>query len=684
MITGTSLGIGVTMFLRDQFSGPASKIRNSMSAASSQMRQMEMDQLRQTRNMSAGLAFAGVAALRSMGRMIDKASEYGYMMKFVGVATGAVGDQQQLLEKQAMKTNQATIYSAHEIANSMREMALGGLSIKEINQTITPSAMLAQASMTDLTTTTDILISTMRSFGIETKNSGAIADLLAKASIDSMISLQDLGEALKYTGSTSMDMGISLQETTAMIMALGNAGIKGSMAGVAIENMSRHLALAMGKFGSPNQKKALAAVGLTMADITDQKGNLLSMVEVIEKIGMGMERVFGDDRNVDKQSVLSRLFSVRGKRSASLLIRNLKEFKNLYGQLNKAPGTTEKIVGKLMEELNAQIKKAVTNLGNMKIAFTEALEPTLKFLMKVVSAFANLMTFIFKIPLLGEFLAGGIAGFIAIKTVAMSYKMVMSGIGLLKMQMAAQQVAQTSAEMASWSAKTKAAYAYAQAVAAGSITLAGQGGGLAASRIIAGAPGAAKAGYAVNKAGRVIRAAGTTVGKAGQFVGKAEMLAAAGSLGAGMLAPKVATGLFARALGFIGGPWGIALAFGLPAVINLLIRAFSKNTDETKENSDALKEAARTQQQKDMQYTRMGHMIKFQDLNAPTMRVVGTSAVGQQSLGIDQAQLLAIQKNLQESLANKSMGDINIYLDGDKILSKKVVDIINGQVRNFK
>ena len=63
------------------------------------------------------------------------------------------------------------------------------------------------------------------------------------------------------------------------------------MAGVAVENMLRNLALAMGKFGSPNQQKALAAFGLTMADITDQRGNLLSMVEIIEKIGVGMERV---------------------------------------------------------------------------------------------------------------------------------------------------------------------------------------------------------------------------------------------------------------------------------------------------------------------------------------------------------------------------------------------------------
>lgn len=675
MITGSSLGIGVTMFLRDQFSGPASKIRNSMSAASAQMQQMEQDQLRQTRNLNAGLAFAGVSAIRSMGRMINKASEYGYMMKFVGVATGAAGEQQKLLENQAMKTNQATIYSAHEIANAMREMALGGLSVREINETITPSAMLAQASMTDIAASTDILISTMRAFGIETSHSTQVADLLAKASIDSMISLTDLGESLKYTGATSMDLGISLQETTAMVMALGNAGIKGSMAGVAIENMSRHLALAMGKFGSPNQKKALAALGLSMADITDQRGNMLSMVEVIEKIGLGMERVFGDDRNVDKQSVLSRLFSVRGKRSASLLIRNLKEFKSLYGQLENSEGTTSDTVAKLMEELNAQIKKAVTNLGNMKIAFTEALEPVLKPLMKIVSAFANMMTSLFKIPYIGEGLAAGITGFIVLQTAARAYKMVVGGIALLQMQMANQASAQSAVAIAQWNAKTGAALRY-----AASIRVAGMASSNAkvmdamntATPIIGRIGGA----LGVNKGGGIYRTVAGRTGKAGQMVGSATALRYASMYGGAAMASRTATGLFSRALGFLGGPWGMALAFGLPAAINMLTRAFGKNSDETEANSEALRNAARSEQQKNMQYTRMGHIIKFTDLNNPALKMVGSTTAGQESSILNQAKLVDMYKNLQAIMDNREKNlTVVVNVDGNEI-KRSVLDVL--------
>ena len=654
-----------------------------MSATAKQLSQMEQDQLRQTRNVSAGLAFAGVAAIRGMGRMIEKASEYGYMMRFVGSATNATSVQQKLLENQAIKTNQATIYSAHDIANAMREMALGGLSVKEINESITPAAMLAQASMTDITTSTDILISTMRAFGIETKNAANISDILTKASVESMISLTDLGEALKYTGSTSMDLGISLQETTAMVMALGNAGIKGSMAGVAIENMSRHLALAMGKFGSPNQKKALAALGLTMADITDQKGNLLSIVEVIEKIGVGMERVFGDDRNVEKQSVLSRLFSVRGKRSASLLIRNLKDFKQMYQTLNESPGSTKKVVGQLMEELNAQIKKATTNLGNMKIAFTEALEPVLKPLMKLVSAFANMVTFIFRVPLLGEFLAGGIAGFIAMKTVAMAYRMVISGIGLLKMQQAAQNATQTSMEIAEWNAKTGAALRYASSIRVAGMAMSNakiQSAMGMATPIIGRMGGVA----GVNKAGNVIRTIAGKTGRVGQMIAPAVAMRYASMYGgAAAVGTRAATGLFSKALGFIGGPWGMALAFGLPAVINLLIRAFGKNTDETEENSKALRDAARTEQQKNMEYTRMGHMIKFQDLNSPAIKLVGTSSVGQTSSMLDQAKLAEIQRNLQEVLNRRQPAELNVYLDGDKVLTKRLDEYFSGKLKGL-
>lgn len=679
MITGSSLGIGVTMFLRDQFSGPAAKIKGAASDASKELQKMQEDQLRHTRNMNAGLAFAGVAALRGMGRMIEKASEYGYMMQFIATATGAGTKEQKQLEEAVLSSNRSTIFSSMEIAKSMREMALAGLNAREIIQTIGPASKLAMATMESTDVATDILMATMRSFNIDMANAASVTDLLSKAAIESMIDLKDLGESLNYVKATSSTLGISLQETTAMIMALGNAGIKGSMAGVSLENMMRYLALSMGQFGSANQKKALSALGLTMQDITDQKGNMLSMLEVMEKIGMGMNRIFGDERNVDKQSVLSRLFGIRGKRSAAILANNLESFRSLFNKLKWADGSTETVVRDLMKELNASIKRAGNELGNVWIKFTEAITPILQPLIYLVTKVAEAFTWLFKTPYLGEFFSAAIAGFIAIKTVTFTYRALVAGLALLHMQAGTSATSMAYRTNAAYMSMTASQKRYVDATMAGNVRMS-MGSGIGMMGGLFG--GGGKGRIIKNSAGRWINSAtGRYVSAASVGIGARLASRVGGSVIGGAVG-----GAIGRIAGVLTGPWGMVIAFVLPGLINMLIRALTGNRDSVDENSKALTEAARQQQQKDFQYTRMGHVMKFTDLNAPVLKVTGTTTAGQEGLNLGSRNPDEFEKKLQLALAqNKGYnGDLIINLDGDKIFSKKIEEILNRQLQSTR
>lgn len=66
MLGGSTLGIGLTMYLKDQFSGPAGRIRNSATQLQAQVMQMQQEQLRYQRNLHASLAIGGGMALRGM------------------------------------------------------------------------------------------------------------------------------------------------------------------------------------------------------------------------------------------------------------------------------------------------------------------------------------------------------------------------------------------------------------------------------------------------------------------------------------------------------------------------------------------------------------------------------------------------------------------------------------------
>ena len=78
---------------------------------------------------------------------------------------------------------------------------------------------------------------------------------------------------------------------------------------------------------------------------------------------------------------------------------------------------------------------------------------------------------------------------------------------------------------------------------------------------------------------------------AGNLMGGAVGGAAAnaGSRAAGQVAAKGLTGMMGRFMGFLGGPWGLAISIGLPLLIEVggrLISSIDKNTDAQNNKED--------------------------------------------------------------------------------------------------
>ncbi|GMA55495.1 hypothetical protein GCM10025857_68520 [Alicyclobacillus contaminans] len=61
-----------------------------------------------------------------------------------------------------------------------------------------------------------------------------IADVLAASANASAVSIGDIGQTLQYAAPVAKAAGVSLEQLAADIAVMGNAGIKGSDAGVAL------------------------------------------------------------------------------------------------------------------------------------------------------------------------------------------------------------------------------------------------------------------------------------------------------------------------------------------------------------------------------------------------------------------------------------------------------------------
>src|SRR5690606_38473502 len=103
-------------------------------------------------------------------------------------------------------------------------------------------------------------------------------DVLAKAMSSANTDVQQLGEAMKFVGPIAKAAGISLEEVTAAVQLLSNAGMQGEMAGTALRGML--LALTN---PAPEAEKKLAELRVRIKDVNGDVRDLADIFEDLEK-----------------------------------------------------------------------------------------------------------------------------------------------------------------------------------------------------------------------------------------------------------------------------------------------------------------------------------------------------------------------------------------------------------------
>ena len=138
---------------------------------------------------------------------------------------------------------------------------------------------LARATGTSLPEAADISSSSLRSFGLEARQAGRVADVLTAAANNSAQTLIDLGESMKYVAPVAAEFGLSIEETSKVLGALANFGIKGSMAGTTLKQIMVQLA-------KPDKIADLKAMGVAA---TDSSGTFRNLSDILRDLGAAME-----------------------------------------------------------------------------------------------------------------------------------------------------------------------------------------------------------------------------------------------------------------------------------------------------------------------------------------------------------------------------------------------------------
>ena len=241
--------------------------RKGLNKAERAMDKMGRKMQQTGKNLSMKLT-APLAALGAMSFNVFR--DFELEMAKVKAVSGATADEFKALSDNAKELGRSTIFSAREVAGLQLEFAKLGFTAKQITGVTEATLNLAQASGSDLARSAEVAGATLRGFGLDVSETGRVTDVMAKSFSTSSMDMESFAEGMKMVAPIAKSAGMSLEETTAMMSLLANAGVKGSMAGTQLRRIISELATT----GKPTTEaiRDLAESGLTLVDAKDEVG----------------------------------------------------------------------------------------------------------------------------------------------------------------------------------------------------------------------------------------------------------------------------------------------------------------------------------------------------------------------------------------------------------------------------
>ena len=204
--------------------------------------------------MGAGIAAATVAIValaKTVSHAVRVGKEFEQSMANLKAISGASNTELLKLEDTAKKLGASTKFTASQVGGLQTEFAKLGFSTKEIQNATGATLALASATGADLGEAAAIAGTTVRAFQLDTAETTRVSDVMAKSFSSSALDMQKFTDSMTYVAPIAKMAGVSIEGTTAMLGALADAGISGSMAGTQL----RKILLEAGQAGTKLAKR---------------------------------------------------------------------------------------------------------------------------------------------------------------------------------------------------------------------------------------------------------------------------------------------------------------------------------------------------------------------------------------------------------------------------------------------
>ena len=176
-----------------------------------------------------------VVAVGALVGVLSKAASVGADFQkgvsTLSAVTGLAADELTRATEQAKELGATTQFTAIQVLGLQTELAKLGFTLQDIENSTPAILDLAASLEVDLASAAAFAGATVKGFGLDTSETQRVVDVMALSTSKSALDFEKLRESMKLLAPTSNAANISIEKSTALLAALADRGISGSMAG---------------------------------------------------------------------------------------------------------------------------------------------------------------------------------------------------------------------------------------------------------------------------------------------------------------------------------------------------------------------------------------------------------------------------------------------------------------------
>lgn len=321
--------------------------------------------------LSASTGFLGATiALTTLAKIVKTAEDLQHSLNVFQSVSGATAAQMVLVDEKARLLGadlSLPATSATDAATAMTELAKAGLSVSESMAAAKGVLQLAAAANLDVGSSANIVATELNAFGLAGDQASHIVDNLAGASIAAQGEISDFALAFQQASAVAHQVGLSFEDTTAILTQFAKAGLHGSDAGTSLRTMLLRLV--------PTSKVATDAQAELGININRNIPIGKQFLNLVDQYSRALAKL----GPIAQQEALTKIFGQDAIRGASIsLTKGSDALRELEAQTNKTgaaaeitKGRTEGLGGSL-EGLKSEVSTFAATLGTSMLPLLES------------------------------------------------------------------------------------------------------------------------------------------------------------------------------------------------------------------------------------------------------------------------------------------------------------------------